>query len=112
MAAHARLKNEFTEDEKYHNLMRWLISPYDDKVHKRLTVRETRTNVQYYVLRLTKVRRYQWNSITIAQLSQLMRLWHFSSAVILFLKNAHAQPSSGARCPMFDRTLRLLPYFM
>ena len=24
MAAHARLKNEFTEDEKYHNLMRWL----------------------------------------------------------------------------------------
>ena len=25
MAAHARLKNEFTEDEKYHNLIRWLI---------------------------------------------------------------------------------------
>ena len=24
MAAYARLKNEFTEDEKYHNLMRWL----------------------------------------------------------------------------------------
>ena len=24
MAAHACLKNEFTEDEKYHNLMRWL----------------------------------------------------------------------------------------
>ena len=24
MAAHARLKNEFTEDEKYHNVMRWL----------------------------------------------------------------------------------------
>ena len=24
MAAHARLKNEFTDDEKYHNLMRWL----------------------------------------------------------------------------------------
>ena len=24
MAAHARLKNEFTEDEMYHNLMRWL----------------------------------------------------------------------------------------
>ena len=23
-AAHARLKNEFTEEEKYHNLMRWL----------------------------------------------------------------------------------------
>ena len=27
MAAHARLKNEFTEDEKYHNLMPWLIFP-------------------------------------------------------------------------------------
>ena len=26
MAAHARLKNEFTEDEKYHNLMIWHIS--------------------------------------------------------------------------------------
>ena len=24
MAAHACLKNEFTEDEKYHNLMSWL----------------------------------------------------------------------------------------
>ena len=26
--------------------------------------------------------------------------------------NAHAQPSSGARCLSFGRTLRLLPYFM
>ena len=26
MAAHARLKNEFTGDEKYHNHMSWLIS--------------------------------------------------------------------------------------
>ena len=25
MAAHARFKNEFTEDEKCHNLMSWLI---------------------------------------------------------------------------------------
>ena len=25
MAAHARLKNEFTEDENYHNLKGWLI---------------------------------------------------------------------------------------
>ena len=24
LAPHAHLKNEFTEDEKYHNLMRWL----------------------------------------------------------------------------------------
>ena len=40
-----------------------------------------------------------------------MRLWHFSSSVISFF-NAHAQPSSGARCLIFGRTLRLLPYFM
>ena len=26
MAVHAHLKNEFTENEKYHNLMRWVIS--------------------------------------------------------------------------------------
>ena len=26
--------------------------------------------------------------------------------------NAHAQPSSGARCLIFGWTLRLLPYFM
>ena len=26
--------------------------------------------------------------------------------------NAHAQPSSGARCLIVGRTLRLLPYFM
>ena len=25
IAAHAHLKNEFTEDEKYHNLMSWLL---------------------------------------------------------------------------------------
>ena len=26
---YVRLKNEFTEDEKYHNLMRWLITTFD-----------------------------------------------------------------------------------
>ena len=30
MAAHARLKNVFTEDEKYHNLMIWLHLHYDE----------------------------------------------------------------------------------
>ena len=28
MAAHVRLKNELTEDEKYYNLMTWLISAF------------------------------------------------------------------------------------
>ena len=30
MAAHARLKNEFTEEEKCHNLMRWLNCSFRD----------------------------------------------------------------------------------
>ena len=30
----------------------------------------------------------------------------------LYSSNAHAQPSSGARCLIFCRTLRLLPYLM
>ena len=30
MAAYERLKNEFTEDEKYHNLMRWLINNFPE----------------------------------------------------------------------------------
>ena len=30
MAAHARLRNEFMEDEKYHNLMAWLICYYGE----------------------------------------------------------------------------------
>ena len=30
----------------------------------------------------------------------------------LIFQNAHAQPPSGARCLIFGRTLRLLPYFM
>ena len=42
--------------------------------------------------------------------------WHpierlFSSPVTQS-SNAHAQPSSGARCLIFGGTLRLLPYFM
>ena len=28
MAAHARLKNDFTDEGKYHNLMTWLKSPF------------------------------------------------------------------------------------
>ena len=36
-----------------------------------------------------------------------MRLWYFPSSVNSFL-NAHARPSSGARCLIFG----LLPHFM
>ena len=32
MAAHVRLKNEFTEDEKYHNLIRWIILFWNDEL--------------------------------------------------------------------------------
>ena len=40
------------------------------------------------------------------EMSQLMKLWHFSSSVNSFFK------PSGARCLIFRLTLRLLPYFM
>ena len=49
----------------------------------------------------------KWN----LKLSHLMRLWHFSSSVNSFF-NMHGQPSSGARCLIFGRTLSLLPYVM
>ena len=41
-----------------------------------------------------------------------MILWYFSSSVNSHSSNAHAQPSSAARCLIFSRTLRLLPYSM
>ena len=34
MAAHARLKNEFAEDEMYHNLMKWLNYPLSSNTHQ------------------------------------------------------------------------------
>ena len=40
MAAHMRLNTEFMEDEKHHNLMRWLKYPY--------------TYIQYYSVNLDK----------------------------------------------------------
>ena len=43
-------------------------------------------------------------------MSQLIRLWYFSSSVNSFY--AHAQPWSGARSLIYGWTLRLLPYFM
>ena len=47
----------------------------------------------------------------LCDLSQLMRFWYFSSSLTRS-SIVHAQPSSGARCPIFSRTLRLLPYFV
>ena len=47
----------------------------------------------------------------IDDMSHVMRLWSFSSSIKSFFKNAHAQPSSGARCLIFSWTLRLLPFF-
>ena len=43
MAANAHLKNEFTEDEKYHNLMRWLNCQQVLPVASRLSVHDPRT---------------------------------------------------------------------
>ena len=40
--------------------------------------------------------------------------WDYATFIPLYtcFPNAHAQPSSGARCLIFGWTLRLLPYFM
>ena len=35
---------------------------------------------------------------SVDETSHLLRLWHFSSSINSFFENAHAQPSSGARC--------------
>ena len=45
------------------------------------------------------------------QMSHVMRLRYFSSPQT-HSSNALTPPSSGTRCPIFGRTLRLLPYFM
>ena len=37
---------------------------------------------------------------------------HEIMVLFALYKHIHAQPSSGARCLIFGRTLRLLPYFM
>ena len=42
MATHERLKNEFTENEKYHNLITWQIWPFPIKDLPKITFR---TNV-------------------------------------------------------------------
>ena len=39
MAAHVYLKNEFTEDEKYHNLMSWLKWYKHCRVDKKAMIR-------------------------------------------------------------------------
>ena len=47
MAAHARLKNAFTEDEMYHNLMSWL--KLKTKREKLLTSNLPRRDVNFIV---------------------------------------------------------------
>ena len=45
MAVHARLKNEFTEDKKYHNLMTWLISSFQIKVDVKILLNYMKTPI-------------------------------------------------------------------
>ena len=68
MTAHARLKNEFTEDEKYHNLMKWLISVLNagtsateayEPHHEKTCLRGLRlVNPSHAVRDLSRVRQY------------------------------------------------------
>ena len=61
MAAHACLKNEFTEDEKYHNLMSWLILYI--KAHERDFSKSVESNIM-------KISRVGKVFMTLAQLSR------------------------------------------
>ena len=70
MVAHARLLNEFTEDEKYHNFLWWL--------KQRTKERDQDTNLWRYPPKGEE------------EMSQLMRLWHFSSSVNSYFKRACA----------------------
>ena len=56
------------------------------------------------------------NTLSSQKLSKEREIWamswdYFSSSVNSF-SDTHAQPSNGASCLNFGRTLRLLPYFM
>ena len=60
--------------------------------------------LSFFLAYLTRIS--AWN-----QMSHVMRLWYFSSSVNSFFKRACAA-IQWARCLIFGRTLRLLPYFM
>ena len=61
MAAHARLKNEFTEDEKCHNLMTWLKCSLESVTTKQRVY----TNNSSYFKELTIVLLFYSNCIRI-----------------------------------------------
>ena len=84
--AYACLKNEFTEDEKYYYLMRWLIC---------------------FLIIISHFQNLLVHVHMIIDLSHIMRLWYFLSSI-----NSHVQPTNGARCLIFGWTLCLLPNFM
>ena len=66
MAAHARLKNEFKEDEKYHNLMSWLkLSISTGKIVDVCEPRREKTCLRKFATRL--------DSNRLAQLQELAR---------------------------------------
>ena len=57
MAAHAHLKNEFTEDEKYHNLMTWLSLCYillgDNCIDHKFSTLSSQTS--HYILKCIRM---------------------------------------------------------
>ena len=96
MAAHARLKNEFTDDEKCHNLMRWLIFQISSIL---LQSEAEQSDLSFPV---TNYRRFEPAHETMAL---------FVLRKLIFQMRMRSYPV-GARCLIFGRTLRLLPYFM
>ena len=61
MAAHARLKNEFTGDQKYHNLMRWLIFPTKAAVHRLLIA----VCIEYLFTYAVTIETHAWHTKTL-----------------------------------------------
>ena len=70
----------------------------------------SRTTI-YLPIRSTVLSSFPPFYVTYIQTSHVMRLVLFILRKTQ-LSNAHAQPSSGAKCLIFGRALRLLPYFM
>ena len=124
MCAHAGLKNDFTEDEKYHNLMSWLkSSPLAHSLSRSSTCYSIICFFSKYIFskRMILLKYVKVNDIFMSKIGlscssnfNLAISWDFGTFCppLTHSSNTHAQPSSGARCLNFGRTLRLLPYFM
>ena len=95
------------------NTWQKITSNTDNKISKRHTAWESPTTTPPHVRWdfLALISDTEIKFLSRKEMSSLMRLWHFSS-FLTHSSNAHAQPSSGARCLIFGQAHRLLPHIM